>query len=100
MLPAERNYETHEIELLAIVKVFKKWRHYLEGVVYTIFVRINHNNLKKFMETTRLNGRQIRWAENLSRYEFEIDHCPKTKKLADKLSRRLTDEYTKKELVE
>ena len=31
MTPAERNYDTHDQELLAIVKSFKQWRHYLEG---------------------------------------------------------------------
>jgi hypothetical protein len=28
MIPAERNYDTHDQELLAIVKSFKQWRHY------------------------------------------------------------------------
>ena len=27
MIPAERNYETHDQELLAIVTAFKQWRH-------------------------------------------------------------------------
>ena len=27
MLPAERNYETYDVELLAIVEGFKTWRH-------------------------------------------------------------------------
>ena len=30
MIPAERNYKTYNQELLAIVTVFKQWRHYLE----------------------------------------------------------------------
>src|SRR2546430_6587021 len=29
MTPAERNYDTHDQELLAIVKSFKQWKHYL-----------------------------------------------------------------------
>ena len=27
----ERNYDTHDKELLAIFECFKVWRHYLEG---------------------------------------------------------------------
>ena len=57
--PAERNYETHDAELLAIVKGFKTWRHYLKGATHIILVLTDHNNLKKFMKTTRLSRRQI-----------------------------------------
>ena len=31
MIPAETRYKTHDTKLLAIVEVFKNWRHYLEG---------------------------------------------------------------------
>jgi hypothetical protein len=31
MTAAERNYDTHDGELLAIIEAFKAWRHYLEG---------------------------------------------------------------------
>ena len=31
MISAETQYKTHNAELLAIVKAFKTWRHYLEG---------------------------------------------------------------------
>ena len=31
MIPAETRYETYDVELLAIVGVFKTWRHYLKG---------------------------------------------------------------------
>ena len=62
MASAERNYETHDAELLAIVEGFKTWRHYLEGVAHTILVLTDHNSLKKFTETTCLSGRQIQWA--------------------------------------
>ncbi len=46
MLPAERNYETHDAELLAIVEAFKIWRHYFEGAAYTLFVLTDDNILK------------------------------------------------------
>ena len=31
MIPAETRYEIHDSKLLAIVKAFKTWRHYLKG---------------------------------------------------------------------
>ena len=65
LLPA-RKYKTHEAKLLAIVESFKTWRHYLEEAAYTILVLTDHNNLKKFMETTRPSGRQVWRAQELS----------------------------------
>ncbi len=62
MQSAERNSETHDTELLVIVKGFKTGRHYLEGAAHTILILTDHNNLKKFMETTRLSVQQIQWA--------------------------------------
>ena len=45
MIPAETRYKTHNVELLAIVKVFKIRRYYLEGCKYKILVITNYNNL-------------------------------------------------------
>ncbi len=44
MIPAETRYETHNGELLAIVEVFKTWKHYLEGCKYKVLILIDHNN--------------------------------------------------------
>ena len=60
MTPPERNYETHDGEMIAIVEAFKQWQHYLEGARHQILVLTDHHNLKKFMETKRLSDRQIR----------------------------------------
>ena len=57
MIQAERGYETHDAELLAIVMAFKQWRHYLEGSQYLIEVITDHNNLKYFMTTKELNDK-------------------------------------------
>lgn len=57
MLPAKQNYETHDVELLAIVEGFKTWRHYFEKAAHIILVLTDHINLKKFIEITYLNGR-------------------------------------------
>ena len=88
LIPAECNYEVHDKELLAIVESFKHWRHYLEGATHEVLVLTDHHNLKKFMETTRLSPRQVRWAQELSRYWFRIDYRPGAKNPADGLSRR------------
>ena len=74
MIPAETRYETHDGELLAIVEAFKTWRHYLEGCKHEVLVLTDHNNLRRFMDTKSLSSRQVRWAQELSRYHFRIDY--------------------------
>ena len=76
MIPAERNYKTHDQELLAIVTVFKQWRHYLERSFHPVEVLTDHNNLKYFMGLAQLNGRQAQWAMKLSMFDFFIMHRP------------------------
>ena len=74
MIPIETCYETYDGELLAIVEAFKTWRHYLEGYKYKILVLTNHNNLCQFMDTKSLSSKQVRWTQELSRYQFRIDY--------------------------
>ena len=88
MHPAEMNYETHDQELLAIIEVFKAWRHYLLGVHVTVVVLTDHNNLKYFMTTKTLNPRQARWAETLAQFDFEIRYQTGKSNPADGPSRR------------
>ena len=57
MIPAETRFETHDGELLAIVEVFKTWKHYLEGSQHEVLVLTNHNNLRRLMETKSLSSR-------------------------------------------
>ena len=72
LTPTERWYKTHDAELLAIVLAFKEWWHYLEGSHHWITVITDHNNLKYFMKTKELNGRQARWALKLAEFDFKI----------------------------
>ena len=85
---AERNYETHDAELLAIVEGFKHFRHYLEGSAYPVRVLTDHNNLRYFMSTKDLNSRQARWVEKLARFDFFIEHRSGKTNPADPPSRR------------
>lgn len=89
LLPAEMNYCTADKELLAIVQTLKKFRHLLQGTKYPVIVKSDHANLRKFTTTKALNGRQARWAEELSAYDFTIEHVKgKENVVADALSRR------------
>ena len=74
MIPVKTQYKTHDGEFLAIVEAFKTWRHYLEGCRHKILVFMDHNNLRCFMDIKSLNFRQERWAQELSRYHFQIDY--------------------------
>ncbi|AEO55973.1 hypothetical protein MYCTH_2043746, partial [Thermothelomyces thermophilus ATCC 42464] len=83
------NYPIHDKELLAIVEAFKEWRPYLSGTIEPVQVYTDHKNLRYFTTTKELNGRQIRWAEFLAEFNFEIRYKKgKENARADILSRR------------
>jgi hypothetical protein len=86
LIQAEYNYDTHDQELLAIVKSLEHWRHYLEGEKFEVLT--DHHNLKWFMETKVLNHRQVRSYLALSRFDFVITHRPGSTNPADGPSRR------------
>ena len=56
MIPAKTWYKTHNDKLLAIVKAFKIWQHYLESCKHEVFVLTNHNNLCRFIEIKSLSS--------------------------------------------
>ena len=62
MIPAETRYKIHDDELLAIVKAFKTWRHYLKGCKHEILVLTDYKNLRRFIDRKSLSSRQVRWA--------------------------------------
>ena len=39
-----------------------------------MFVLTDYNNLRQFMDTKSLSSRQVRWAQKLSCYHFQIDY--------------------------
>src|SRR5260370_18828731 len=73
---AERNYDTHNKELLAIYEAFKSWHHYLEGLAKTIDTVMDHKNLEYFTTTKKLTRQQARWSEFLSQFNLSIHFCP------------------------
>ncbi|QRW15575.1 Retrotransposable element Tf2 protein [Rhizoctonia solani] len=89
LLPAEKNYNIFDKELLAVIRAFKEWRHLLEGSKLPVQVLTDHKNLEYFSTSQSLNKRQIRWANFLVDYNFQIIYRPGAQnKKADILSQR------------
>jgi hypothetical protein len=51
-------------------------------------VLTDHNNLRYFQTTKKLSPRQARWSQELSAYDFVIEHRPGKENPADGFSRR------------
>ena len=96
----EQNYEIHDKEMLAIIRALEKWRAEPEGLQaqdqFSIFT--DHRALEYFMTKKKLNARQARWAEFLSRFHFVIKYrAGKENTLADALSRPTSQAKSKDE---
>lgn len=68
----EQNYVTLDLDLVAIIHVFKMWRHYLLGRKFTLIT--NHGGLKYLFEQPKLNAKQAKWLAMLDEFEFEIKY--------------------------
>jgi hypothetical protein len=89
LAPAEKNYEVYDKEMLAIVYACIEWRPLLLSLDQRFEILTDHRSLAWFMTTKVLNRRQVRWAERLADFEFEITYRPGTSNnQADALSRR------------
>jgi len=87
---AERNYEIHDKEMLAIIRYLEAWRHFLEGAKDRFEIWMDHKNLEYFMKAQKLNRRQARWSLYLLRFDFALKHVAgKNMGRADSLSRRV-----------
>jgi len=47
---AEKNYEIHDKEMLAIIQCLEAWRHFLEGAKDQFEIWMDHKNLEYFMK--------------------------------------------------
>jgi hypothetical protein len=48
LMKEQRNYDTRDRELLAILRALKEWRHYIQGSGHATIVSSDHNNLRHF----------------------------------------------------
>lgn len=85
---AELRYDTPDAELMAIVEAFRTWRAYLAYVQASVEVLTDHLNHRYLATKAKLSGRQARWMEELSAFDFTIEYREGKKNPADGLSRR------------
>ena len=92
MNPAERNYDVHDKELLAIMLCLNQWHYQILDNDHPLEVITDHRNLETFQLKKQLNRRQMRWQERIVWYTLRIRYRPgKQGGKADALMRR--DDY-------
>lgn len=88
---AEKNYPTHDKEMLAIVRALRKWRTDLLGASFE--VHTDHRTLEFFNRQRDLSKKQLRWSEFLADYDFVIKYVRgEDNTVADALSREFNTE--------
>ncbi|KAF8694673.1 hypothetical protein RHS03_08144, partial [Rhizoctonia solani] len=73
---AKQNYNTHNKELLAIIRSFEYWWIFLEGTLHPITVFTDHCNLEYWKESRTFNQRHAQWHLLLAGYNFQIVYQP------------------------
>ena len=97
MSKAQCNYDIHNKELLAIMQALGEWRQYCKGAKHTVKILTDHKTLIPFTRTKELNGRQIRWSEELANFDINIEYRPRLEgRKPDALTRRSGDMPTPK----
>ncbi|QRV93063.1 Retrotransposable element Tf2 protein [Ceratobasidium sp. AG-Ba] len=87
--PPQRNYDTYDKELLAIVQALEHWRLMLEGTKTPVTVYTDHRNLQYWQEAKVWNRRHARWYLLLASFNYQIVYRPgKMSEKPDALSRR------------
>ncbi len=98
MIFAERNYEINDQEMFVIVKVCKKWRHYIKDVKHSMRMIIDHANLKNFFINKVLSRKEIKWWKKLIELDLRIKYRSEKNNFADDSFRKrdYEDEIAKK----
>jgi hypothetical protein len=68
----ERHYSIYDKEMLEIKHALAKFKKYLVGGKFK--VKIDHKNLRYFLEQKELNERQQKWVSKIQAYDFEIEY--------------------------
>jgi hypothetical protein len=60
--------------MLVIVKICKKWRHYIKDVKYFVQMMIDHVNLKNFFINKIFSRRETQWWKRLAELDLKIKY--------------------------
>ena len=86
LTPSQSNYPTHQQETLAIVEAMEAFAPHLLHQEFMVVT--DHESLTKLMKEKNLCGRQQRWINHISCFDFKIEYQPGVKNfLVDYLSR-------------
>ena len=85
---AERNYDIHDRELLAVFRALMHWRHLLLSSPYKTTVLTDHKNLEYYKEPHHINRHIARYIQHMQDYNFVIKHIPGESNKSDALSRQ------------
>ena len=84
--PAEKKYNTTQLESLALIEGVRKYKHYLQTNKF--YIHTDHAAIPWIMKAANLKGKTCRWMSELIGLDFELIHRPgKDNAHADCLSR-------------
>ena len=83
---AERNYDIHDWELLAVFRGLTHWHHLLLSSPFPTTVLTDHKNLEYYKEPHHINQQIAQYVQQLADYNFIIKHIPGEQNKTDTLS--------------
>ena len=83
---AERNYDIHNRELLAVFQGLTHWRHLLLSSPHVTTMLTDHKNLEYYKEPHHINRRIAQYVQCMQDYNFIIKHIPGESNKLDALS--------------
>jgi hypothetical protein len=85
---AERNYDIHNREFLAVFRGLTHHCHLLLSSPFQVMVFTDHKNLEYYRHPRHINRRVARYIPQLADYNFKLVHFPGTANKADTFSRQ------------
>jgi RNase H-like domain found in reverse transcriptase len=85
---AERGYDVHNQELLAVMRGLRQWRHLLLSSPFTTTVITDHANLQYYHQPQKINRHVARYLADLADYWFMLVHMSRERDVIQTVSLR------------